>query len=146
MQNTRVSYGYLESWGDSDAVLFLADAAGLEAFANLLRHLAKAHDPASFVPLSEPLFEPRRRTTVTVSIDSDAVSRADRTSLGNDAQIVWRLSPMDAIESANMLDALVASGKSAHQYLEKSGDIQIIASIGEYSPNLFNSSDGTVGR
>ena len=52
--------------------------------------------------------------------------------------MLWRLSSQDAFEIADALEVLAAANHAAHQYFDKSGAVQIIVSVDEYDPSIFD--------
>jgi hypothetical protein len=137
MREGTLAYGFLRGFGDGDALIFLGDRLGVRRFAQFLREAGKT-TPHARLRLDDPtLFEEPGTTTAVLEL-GEAESTAKAADRAGRIEVLWRLSSKDAFECADALEVLAAADHAAHQYLEKSGDVQIIVSVDEYDPSILN--------
>lgn len=122
---------YSPTLNGGPTVLLWGDAAGLNALSDFLRKMLIA---SGAMTLSD-FCEPADGRTITVRM------RANRRDTGmrlNHEDLEWTLRPQVADDFAELVGALAASGKSAHQYLTcgVTDEITVMISHGEYPESL----------
>lgn len=139
MRDGRVHYGFFDDFAGGDSILFAGDRKSLQRFAALLRHVTNKGS-GDHLPLNDmTLFRPSRSTDVTVELEGACESCIREVKrVGDKSLVVWCLTRLGATDSATAIDALVRHDGPGHQYLEKTGDIQIIVSVDEYDESIFN--------
>jgi hypothetical protein len=134
-----MKYAFFEDFKGSDSILFDGTIEDLRHFAGLLDRVASG-DLVGEIALDESNgFQPMRKTQMKIATEGELGSGAGRTLIGDSIQIVWKLSSSDAVTAAELVRGLVDYNDAGHQYLEESGDLQLILSYGEYPERIFES-------
>jgi hypothetical protein len=131
-----LDYAFFPDCGGSDALLFLGNNDDLSALLSVFDIVMT--EKVGSLKLSEDVgFRARGRTLTEVSIvKGNNVSRVE-VRAGTVANMRWEIS-VDAGATCKELTAeLISYDKPSHQFLECSGEIQIIASLNEYNQGLF---------
>jgi hypothetical protein len=139
MRDGRVHYGFFDDFAGGDSILFAGDRTSMQRLAALLRQVATKAS-GDHLPLNDmTVFRPSRSTDVSVELEGDCESCIREVKrVGDKSLVVWRLTRQGAIDAATTIDALVRHDGPGHQYLESTGDIQIIVSVDEYDESIFN--------
>jgi hypothetical protein len=90
-------------------------------------------------------FDPREDTVAKITLVSEAESRVSVEQDGK--RLDWQLSPQCAAAKARLIQDLALSQGKGHQYLEDSGDIELVASLSEWGGPVWKDSlRGAIGR
>jgi len=136
MSEGIVEYSFVRNFRGSNAILFTSDGAGMRNLARALRQVAQLPLGAETSLDTLGAFHHEPTTQIQVHI-ANTPSRAEATvSADGTTEVRWTMREADARECANAVHALASAGRSAHQYLEKAGNVQIVASVAEYEPKL----------
>lgn len=136
MPPDHIICGFLPSFKGKDTVLLLSDPAGMSRLRDALGiFLSRRTAELSFLRLGFVHFRDLgdlimiRRTASDLGIE---IVKMENNLLH------WQVSGVELERIVDKLAGLSAHDGPAHSYLEASGEAQVIASIGEYSVNVFD--------
>ncbi len=131
-----ILFGYFEEFLGRNTLLLLSDRAGFSQFA---KHIEATAPESQHVTGGNILR--LRNGGQTLDLRFVWAKAGSTASLAaNDRSIEWSIGREAKSELVERLEALTQVVGPAHAYLETEGDIQIMASIGEYPDDILRRS------
>jgi hypothetical protein len=128
----RVTVLYLS---DIRRLLFAGDERDLSAMGLWLKSVATQPIGTSKELGNAEGFDPREDTVAKITLVSEAESRVSVEQ--HSGRLDWQLSPQCAAAKARLIQDLAISAGKGHQYLEDSGDIEIVVSLNEWEGPIW---------
>lgn len=135
-----LKYEFFEDFKGSDTLLFDGSAEELQSLVNVLHEVAVGKLSGQINLDQSRGFRPSRSTFASIQVVSEPINEVIVERAGESRLANWRLSPEDAVQAGELVKNVAANDGPAHEFLEDSGDIQVIAAKDEYSSDLFEDS------
>jgi hypothetical protein len=136
----KVSYGYFPDFKEAPVVLFTGNGTALKRLAQFFENLLVQSPHVSVMLDCQPLFEPKHRTRLTVTL-TDApfgMKRVNRAS--GEPHFEWGISKNLASRFAELTRGVAESDGPSHQYLDsgRADEVTVTVSKDEYDESLLD--------
>lgn len=135
-----LNYGFFKDFKGGDTLLFAGSAEELFSLARVLHEVAAGRLSGEIGLDHARGFRSSRLMFATIHVVSWPMNEVSIEWAGESLLADWKLSPADAAQAEQLLQNVAASHESAHEFLEDSGDIQVIVAKDEYPSDLFEHS------